>query len=343
MPAVTKADYSPKLGQIEARAALVDLQANQDLWVAQMDTGYTPHRCFQEPGGAVPANLLAAHGSDLLETAKPDGRDPLRREEAFDYPGHGTRTLSVMVGNHPRLKGAIPGCRVVPFRVTSSPIFKLRPERTKPLGAAILRALEEPRIRVISISLGLPLRPDPSVAQAIDAAYERGVIVVAACGQIIQRVTWPGRYFRTIGAGGVTRSHTVYTAYEGSDVRLFVDSFAFAVNVFRANSVLKNGAEDYIFSGEAGDEPPPYDGTSYAAAQVAGAAALWLQRHGAALEATFGARDYRLVESFRASLQATGYKVQKQAYNRRILHVEQLLRFKPRTSGLTPRPAAVLD
>ena len=38
---------------------------------------------------------------------------------------------------------------------------------------------------------------------AFDCAYMAGVIVCAAGGQYTDTVTYPGRYFRTIGVGGV--------------------------------------------------------------------------------------------------------------------------------------------
>jgi len=46
------------------------------------------------------------------------------------------------------------------------------------------------------------------VRRAIDFAYERGVIVCAAAGNVISEVIYPGRFNRVVTVGGLTTYET---------------------------------------------------------------------------------------------------------------------------------------
>lgn len=157
---------------------------------------------------------------------------------------------------------------------------------------------------------------------AVDNAYENGVIIAAAGGQVIDRVTYPGKFSRTIGVGGIRPDAKVWHQYDVAEsVIRTIDIWAPGDDIHRANSVLQNGET----------VPAEYkhgDGTSYAAVHVAAAAAMWLTFHG---EATLDAKYpelWKRVEAFRKTLHATG-KAVKGSYwpnkNRGILQIEKLL------------------
>ena len=63
---------------------------------------------------------------------------------------------------------------------------------------------QAPLAPVVAIPLGR-LSGHTPLGEAVDACYEKGVIVVAACGQLVGRITYPARYLRCIGAGGLER------------------------------------------------------------------------------------------------------------------------------------------
>ena len=78
---------------------------------------------------------------------------------------------------------------------------------------------------VISISLGVQsiignIKQMHALGRAVDHAYERGVIIVCAAGQtddapqLVGATVYPGRYSRTIMAGGISSDMKVCFDYE---------------------------------------------------------------------------------------------------------------------------------
>src|SRR4051812_4168537 len=82
-------------------AALAKLRAANDCVIAHMDTGYTWHPVFGAWSAAAPANILRDVSYDFVLDRK-GAIDPLEMPSSItDWPGHGTRTLSVMIGDAP--------------------------------------------------------------------------------------------------------------------------------------------------------------------------------------------------------------------------------------------------
>ncbi len=146
---------------------------------------------------------------------------------------------------------------------------------------------------MISISLGIPTflpTMTGGMGRAVDRAYEEGVIIAAAGGQIIDSVTYPGKYWRTIGVGGVTSERRIWFDYR--DGRDMIDVWAPAARVLRADSVAGpgqvamqpiEGADPGASALSSGSHSGSYgsgDGTSYATVHVAAAAAMWLRHRG---------------------------------------------------------------
>ena len=295
--------------------------------VADLDTGCTRHSVYGPWQGDDSPIMQAARGQNLVEA----GRLPFDPMDYKGFPGHGTRTQSVLCGALPgKLMGTAPGLPTVPYRVTNSVVItSLRTQ--KRMAAAIQHAVDTARCEVVSISLGTPLLSafNNPLGEAVDHAYERGVIVVGAGGQVIDRVTYPGKFFRSIGVGGVLPDRTVYMEYapadpDGNDTGDFIDVWAPADPIWRANSELIEGEV----------REAPYgtgDGTSYSAVQVAAAASMWLAFHGPQVIAEAYKKPWQRIEAFRKLLKATHSKVEGKYRPRNgtgILDIAALLQAK---------------
>ena len=267
--------------------------------IALLDTGYTRHSVFGAWQGENNDILLTARGLNLMEEGEPP-RDPL---DYKGFPGHGTRVGSVLSANLPgTYVGVAPGVPTVPYRAINSTVITSSASRRR-LAAALRHAVEVSGCEVISMSVGTPLlsffgaRP---FGEAVDLAYERGVIVIGAGGQVIDRVTYPGMFFRAIGVGGVKLDRHVWFEYDPGIVQ-YLDVWAPADDVPRANSVLRDGVvvDAEIARG---------DGTAYATVHVAAAAAMWLAFHGDAIDATYP-EPWQRIEAFRKLLRETSQRV----------------------------------
>ncbi len=280
----------------------------KDVLIGHLDTGYTEHVVFNLDSNR-PA-LLIDRGVNYIEgVGRPE--DPLNYAgPPTHHPGHGTRTLGTLCGNLPsRYVGVCPTVPIVPYRVTNGSV--LTNGRISNVAKAIMHAVDENDAKVISISLGAnSLIGDNAemreMGRAVDHAYEEGVIICGAAGQIEDApelfgfTVYPGRYSRTILVGGVNPKRKVCFDYEvgASDI----DVWAPADDVQRPNSL--NG------------DPKPFrevdktgDGTSYATVHAAAAAAMWLRMRGAELDQG-GYTGWQRVEAFRAMLRSTFQSVQ---------------------------------
>jgi serine protease len=163
-----------------------------------------------------------------------------------------------------------PGVQVVPYRVTDSVIVD---HVSHHIAAAIREAIED-GCHVVNISLGA-LRGDGKVARALDAAYERGVIVCCAAGQVWPWVIHPGRFNRCITMGGVGPD---FRPWASAATGKYVDLCGPADQIRRVQAERRapGDAAQHIAPGNDGD------GTSYATAMCSGIAALWLAWHGVA-------------------------------------------------------------
>jgi subtilisin family serine protease len=257
----------------EALAALRQKQGGaeidwQDTRVAHLDTGFTRHPAFDFTGDDSPF-ILWREGRNLLSPGQPPfddgtGVGPLQ------HPGHGTRTMSalcgVAAGNF--TGGCAPRLPIVPYRVVDDVVLDaiVRTDRSwEYLTEALLHAVGEAQCQIVSISLG-GMRPTRAFGRAVDRAYESGVIVVAAAGQRIDRVTFPGFYARVIGVGGIRQRNGRFSIYnEYVDLADRVDVWAPADPIERGDMPTANA-------------PAPVgtgDGTSYSTLHVVAAAAIW--------------------------------------------------------------------
>jgi subtilisin family serine protease len=242
----------------------------QSTKVAHLDTGYTEHPAFGFPGASwidqthadtdVP---LPPNGNPHFQPPEPGGgRDTVQGL----FGGHGTRVGATLCGWHPQAPqrpylGVAPRVPYLPMRITDSVWIN---HAQRQLARTMRQAIDSGGAQIVNISLGVfagqVLREMRSV---LDHAYERGVIVVCAAGNIVDDVVAPARLRRSVAVAGVTIDERPWS---GSAFGPTVDFSAPAADLRRADVNRK-----FQFGYKGGG-----DGTSYAAAITSGAAALWL-------------------------------------------------------------------
>lgn len=321
--------------------ALNLLQVSGRTRIGQVDTGISRHPALGfDAAGTVPENLMLAEGRDFLDPTSPPFA-PLRERESTldcirggnsvgdcltDYPDHGTKTLSVILSNNANLIGVAPGVTVVPVRIADGPIFQNNAQRDN-MGPAIRHLLGlTPVPRVISISMGNPGHAgawqilfsafgadagfNRETRRAFDAAYRAGVIVVCAAGQVIDRVIYPARYKTTIAVGGIRQDGLTHYPNDNYDIPERVDIWTQADGINRAVAYLDGGAPRFSYAeDEMGDGTDDVSGTSYAAPQVAAAAALWVETFFHDLPRPGDVDAWKTVEAFRAALVGSARRV----------------------------------
>ena len=371
-----KNDLGPRSGDRRWKAAQRALAAGRTR-ILHVDTGLAPHPALGfGADGTPPANIRMDEGLNWHDPSAGQ-RGPVATlavgagfvAKATEFPDHGVKTLSVILSDNDRLRGVAPGAHVVAHRVANGPVFRSH-ARTSNIGAAITHALDRPDPpRVVSISMGNPgflgaweflrrmLGGETVMAgetrRAIDRAYEAGVIVVCAAGQIIEGVVYPARFARTIAVGGFREDGATLTHYPrgGYPDRERVDVWALAEDVNRAAAHLgPDGAPVWTYADDPdapGGEP---SGTSYACPQVAAAAALWVETFHDEIEAAFGAERWRTVEAFRRALkrsarEATARKANAEGGDETIwrLDVEALLATPPEADAAFRKRGAAVE
>ena len=313
-------DLGPSHGEAAWREAQGLLEASETI-IGHIDTGLFPHQTLGYVGDAPPENILLDRGANFYDPGGPSGGAPVtdlstEEGEIAAYPDHGVKTLSIILANRPgELIGVAPGAKIIPYRVANGPVF-LGEARTRLIGRAMNHALDQPNPpRVFSISMGNPGftgftefarglvggKPgmEKETTDAINRAYEQGVITVCAAGQVINQIIYPARFGRTIAVGGVREDETHYPSggYKNSGEP---DVWAYAANINRAAGHLKNGAIEQTHADDPNSEDGEPSGTSYAAPQVAAAAAMWVTRWSVELLAY--AEMWMIVEAFRKAL-----------------------------------------
>lgn len=278
------------------------LPAAQAIAVAHIDTGITPdHPCFS---GSAPR---LAEGLNLAELGLPACDPWPERARHVDRPGHGTATASVLMASEDhRLRGVLPGANLFPIRLSKG----------GGLADALRYAMSSQNCDVVSLSAGgVPAGLD--VQAAARALYEGGVIVCAAADDM--RPPLPGTILVSGSCIPPDAEPHLCLPWEGAARDPAV--------------TISAPALDVAVAGWAGLGPirlPTYrlaSGTGLAAAMVAGAAALWLGRHGA--RALKGAELYgwRRVEAFRHCLRhsARPWSLAVIGHGKGVLDIDALL------------------
>jgi len=184
------------------------------------------------------------------------------------FPGHGTGTGSVIVADHtdPAVPwGVSPGAKLIPLRVSSSVIHFSFTNLSDAITEAISRKAD-----VISMSLGGPAGSALLMAQ-IWKALDQGIIVVSAAGNYAPTVVFPARI---PGVIAVAADNALQAPWRfsgmGSQVTITAPGELVWHDVRRVSPA----------PGKSPDDEGSGSGTSFATANVAGLAALWLSYYG---------------------------------------------------------------
>ena len=262
-----------KHGQFDE--ALAGSGGGAQVRIAHLDTGYDPEHKSH------PGHLRADLARNFVDPDKPnDATD--RSEGPFNNFSHGCGTLSILAGaTIPGLKpfGCAPNAEIVPVRVANRVVLFSDSSIARGLDYVHgLCASDATRVHVLSMSMGG--LPSQAWADAINALYGAGVVVVTAAGNNYANaptryVVYPARFGRVIAACGVMANGRPYANLPanrmagnyGPDRKMRTAIAAYTPNVPWA----RFGEPTVIdFDG---------NGTSAATPQVAATAALWIEKH----------------------------------------------------------------
>jgi subtilisin family serine protease len=284
-----------KHGQFDA-ALTATGASGRGVRIAHLDTGYDPdHK-------SVPRYLRADLARNFVDADRPkDSAD--RSEGVLNNFSHGCGTLSILAGaTIPGLKpfGCAPNAEIFPVRVANRVVLFSNSSIARGLDYVHqLCASEATRVHVVSMSMGG--LPSQAWADATNALYEAGVVVVTAAGNNYGNlptrfVVYPARFGRVIAACGVMANGSPYANLPpkrmagnyGPKSKMLTAIAAYTPNVPWARFGEPTVAD---FDG---------NGTSAVTPQVAGAAALWIEKHRAQFDAY--AEGWKRVEAVRKAL-----------------------------------------
>ncbi|WP_152643346.1 S8/S53 family peptidase, partial [Anaeromyxobacter sp. PSR-1] len=297
-------------GYADLRAAREAAGEGAGATILHVDTGYSAHDT--KPSALLEAYARDFEGGGERKGAVDPGIDGLLRQ-----PGHGTGTISILAGRRiPQLAndwlGGAPRAEVIPVRIASSVVLF----RTSALARALDYALRpydgpdaahpgdvRPPVDVVTLSMGGVA--SRAWAEAVNAAYEAGVCVVAAAGNNFalgpfgvptRFIVHPARFGRVIAACGIMANWRPYFGLPTGKMQGCwgpPSKMATALAAFTPNMPwAEMGAPQVVDMNGAG--------TSSATPQVAAAAALWIAAHRPALQAL--AEPWRRVEAVRHAL-----------------------------------------
>lgn len=270
------------------------------LRIAHLDTGYDPDHHTR------PTRLrtdLARNFADPAPDGTP-GMDAIDRKTAGINPmfGHGTATLALLAGEP---YGGARGFEVVPIRVANWVVLFSNSAIAAALDYVHRLGLDQAtRCAVVSMSMGGV--PSAAWADAVNALYDAGIVVVTAAGNNyanlpVRDIVYPARFNRVLAAAGVMADGTPYADLAAT---LMAGNYGPPQKMRTTMAGWTPNVPWAVFG-----EPDRIDedggGTSAATPQIAAAAALWLDYHGQALS---GHAGWQRVEAVRAALfQGTGH------------------------------------
>lgn len=279
-------------------------KAGEGVTVAHPDTGYSDH-----PELLKGLRLDVARSKNFLHPSA-TALDPLTTG-AGRFPNHGSATAGVLmsepghandpvfgapefpaytVPSHQFVTGIAPKAKLIPCRVTNSVVLigDSIPALTKALYYAAELSGSDLSIGVVSISLGCLVNRrvlQGALAKAVAHAKSNGIVICAAAGQLVDGANavlgprYPGHDKNAICVAACDSTHGMLsTGLYGSAVDITVPG----VDIWRSLSEkAANGTISY--------KVEQSTGSSYSAALVAGACALWQAHHGRmSLIATYG-------------------------------------------------------
>lgn len=253
--------------------------------ILQIDTGVTLHPLLRIAADQNDRGVDLESGKDLYGPGQ-GNEDPLL-SGFLRFPGHGTKTASVIVAEQKMtadgkpaddgftmVKGVAPGARLVAVRATQGVVlFSPRFRELEADQRKVAHALDEAakgeaghfrrRIDVVTMSLG-GWPPDPSLCNAVSRAVANKVIVLAASGNKVRRTKYPAACPDAIAVAGSTFGQAPWDGSAGS-----------------AEVAIAAPAEGVWTASVSGGQfcMDASSGTSFAVALTAGMAAEWVAFH----------------------------------------------------------------
>ena len=270
-------DYAWSLRNMEIPAAWALAPNNNGrakgagIRIGHPDTGYSKHDDLDL------IRLDVASGYDFV-SRKQDPKDPLDYKGKHLNPGHGTATGSVMISvggvttaptgtnfggtnGKGKVTGVAPEATLIPYRAIKSVIRILSSNIARSVHMAT-----QNNCHVISMSLGG--FASRSLHSAIEGAVNRNIIVLAAAGNCVRIVVWPAKYKNCIALAATNINDR---PWKGS---------------CRGSEVCVSAPGEYVWCAKreshtdsSHNEVEGGQGTSFATANAAGVAALWLAFH----------------------------------------------------------------
>jgi Subtilase family len=282
-----------------ARQAVGD--APSQIKIVHLDTGYDPNH------KACPAHIVREEQRNFVDAARPnDATDETPISGVLLNRGHGTGTIGILAG--PQVNGLLdtvsgkslngevlggaPMMQVVPVRIADR-VFHFA---TSTVAQGIEYAVS---IGADVVSMSMGGLPSQAWADAVNKAYEAGIVVVCAAGNNFgglptSLVVYPARFDRVIAACGVMADKTPYLNLPPDKMEGNAgpgSKMATAVSAYTPNTPwARLGVPNWVDLDGAG--------TSAATPQIAAAAALWLHKNGA----NYPARDWRRAEAARRAI-----------------------------------------
>jgi hypothetical protein len=269
--------------------------------IVHLDTGYDPkHK-------ACPAHIVREEQRNFVDASRPnDAEDETPTSGLLLNRGHGTGTIGILAG--PQVSGLLdtasgkslsgevlggaPMMRIVPVRIADR-VFHFA---TSTVAQGIEYAVS---IGADVVSMSMGGLPSQAWADAVNKAYEAGIVVVCAAGNNFgglptSLVVYPARFDRVIAACGVMADKTPYLnlppekmeGNAGPTSKMATAIAAYTPNIPWA----RLGVSDWVdLDG---------GGTSAATPQVAATVALWLHKNGG----SYPARDWQRAEAARRAI-----------------------------------------
>ena len=331
--------------------------------IGHVDTGVADHVELRPSKLGEKSPILWERGYDFVDDER-GGYDPLVNTWHLEQIGHGTGTASVIVSRGGvvsragvmdwpdfdptcssttgpgRITGAAPAAFLLPVRAFRFAATGERRRVAQAIDYLVDEDVKSPdeKVQVITMALGWP-DESATLEKAIVKAVRNNIIVLAAAGNWVERITFPARAQTAIGIAGVGPDGKPWRY--SSHGREVVAS-APADKVWRAYRDHKTNRVDLI---------SPRFGTSYAVSLTAGVAALWIAHYGRpTLIEIAQTKGWTLQDLFREALSqsASAPEDWKRDYGAQfgagIVNAEKLLQFdecrlERLTKTLQPSPA----
>lgn len=263
---------------------------------------------FDFKHSAMPAHLRLDLQKNFVGDRRGDATDP-DIGGLLQNPGHGTATIALLAGRElqaakdPRQNGicigGAPDIEVVPVRIATS-VVMLRTSAFAEALTYITGLSGDPATAVDLVSMSMGGVASYAWADAVNAAYDKGILLVTAAGNnfgLPKTIIYPALFRRVLAACGIMADFTPYdlgfgrmSGNYGPNSKMDTALAAFTPNVPWAEIGGKGDIVDWDGRG-----------TSSATPQIAAAAALWLHEHKAQLHAN-ARHAWQRVEAIRAAL-----------------------------------------